>query len=724
MPMKKMYTAILFSMIMWLTLIANFSFAQTSPNQWDLRTIVTTGALSNWAADWCDPNGSYVFYEWSPVYFLLYSEALKTDNYWIFNDSIARKYGDIFGGALKIPFSSSVQPKNGTANTPSNKIIVTEARDWIFTIPAWYSIPRTQPAGQLVTLTHYRLLRTTNPMKTYYFTNTLWVVNSHTASANFSPNANWKKACVTYYLGRCGDGVVDVAGGGIVTPEWFKTWHATSLIPAEQCDDGNTIDTDSCTNECKNGGTPQAPTCTTFVVNPTTGNTNTVYDFSCIGTNATSYQISITNNWSALPGTPLIFTGAGPFLNPGFGPMPAGNNVVTCTVYGSTWAWVSCPAQTIQVTGIVTGIQNTTLQISKEVVLNPLVPDGKYHQGDVVTFKISFANIGANAASNVRIRDVFPDSLIYLATGDQFVGVLPPYNHGAYNNGQNLVVEYSGFYLPAGASWYMIVKWVYKWHAWAVFNHNHAFAEASNADIQNAHAVFDSAAPNANVTITKTLTSFWPFYPGATVWFIITIQNFGDSLNNLQIQDVRPNSSCVVPSGTYTSNIPVGQLQYNGNYSRTLNGSFNQGQTITINMTGQIGNDPVCAAVGNLTNIGNYSYVLEGITHTWSASVLIPVTATPYANIDFQKTIVQAGSNRGETVTYKLSYKNNGTNALSNFVVNDFRPATLNYVSASPLPFNPPLWNSCANGCIITWYINGVLQAGEMGEIILTGTIK
>jgi len=32
------------------------------------------------------------------------------------------------------------------------------------------------------------------------------------ASANFSPNPNWKKACVTYYLGRCDDGVMDVAG--------------------------------------------------------------------------------------------------------------------------------------------------------------------------------------------------------------------------------------------------------------------------------------------------------------------------------------------------------------------------------------------------------------------------------------------------------------------------------------------------------------------------------
>gem|GEM_PF-6204778 len=60
-------------------------------------------------------------------------------------------------------------------------------------------------------------------------------------------------------------------------------------------------------------------------------------------------------------------------------------------------------------------------------------------------------------------------------------------------------------------------------------------------------------------------------------------------------------------------NVP---LQNNGNYSRTLPGVFNAGQTITISMTGQISSDPACAAAGTYTNRGNYSYVLEGITHT------------------------------------------------------------------------------------------------------------
>jgi len=72
----------------------------------------------------------------------------------------------------------------------------------------------------------------------------------------------------------------------------------------------------------------------------------------------------------------------------------------------------------------------------------------------------------------------------------------------------------------------------------------------------------------------------------------------------------------------------------------------------------------------------------------------------------------------------KISYKNNGTTALSNFVVSDFWPATLNYVSASPLPSNPPYGNSCAGGCTLLFYPQGALAQGSIGEIILTGTIK
>ena len=72
-------------------------------------------------------------------------------------------------------------------------------------------------------------------------------------------------------------------------------------------------------------------------------------------------------------------------------------------------------------------------------------------------------------------------------------------------------------------------------------------------------------------------------------------------------------SQCILPNTNFTSNVA---LQNNGNYSWTLPGAFNQGQMITINLTGQIAGDQACGVVGSYTNIATYAYTLVGLTHT------------------------------------------------------------------------------------------------------------
>lgn len=240
--MKK---TLLIFLLAFITLGISNTFAQEIPNDGDIRTLITTGAISR-MVDWCDPYWSYAFYEWSDVFFLVYSEQLKVDNYWIFKNSNARKYWDIFSDGLQIPFNSSIQPKNWTADTPTNKVIVAKAEWWTFTIPTDYNTARNQIAWQLVTNTEYRLLRSTNPMRNYFFTNFLENKISIQASSNFSQNASWKKACVSYYIARCGDWIIDKATWDltsdgqwwiITTEDGFKSWHANSIKPNEVCDD-------------------------------------------------------------------------------------------------------------------------------------------------------------------------------------------------------------------------------------------------------------------------------------------------------------------------------------------------------------------------------------------------------------------------------------------------------------------------------------------------------
>lgn len=238
--MKKaliMFTTVLLGYI-WATI------AQSIPSDGSVRTITSTWALmvqSN-----CDPYWTYAFYNWSDVYFLLYSEQLKANDYWIFDDSFAWTYGNIFSGSLRIPYNSNIQPKLGTQNTPTNKIIITNAVWAKYNIPNWHSIPRNQLAWQIVTKNDYRLLRTTNPMRSYFFTNFENQKYTIQASSNFSPNVNWKTACAWYYVWYCGDWVVDKTDWDFATDgQWwivtqqdgFKRWHATSIKPNEICDD-------------------------------------------------------------------------------------------------------------------------------------------------------------------------------------------------------------------------------------------------------------------------------------------------------------------------------------------------------------------------------------------------------------------------------------------------------------------------------------------------------
>ncbi|HNG97303.1 MAG TPA: hypothetical protein PLW93_03460, partial [Candidatus Absconditabacterales bacterium] len=74
--------------------------------------------------------------------------------------------------------------------------------------------------------------------------------------------------CQNIYVGYCGDGVVDNGTQNFVegNPSTFDT---IKLNGGEQCDDGNTDDTDNCKNNCTINNVP--PTCEHELVSPANG---------------------------------------------------------------------------------------------------------------------------------------------------------------------------------------------------------------------------------------------------------------------------------------------------------------------------------------------------------------------------------------------------------------------------------------------------------------------
>lgn len=121
--------------------------------------------------------------------------------------------------------------------------------------------------------------------------------------------------CQNIYVWYCGDGVVDNGTQNFVegNPSTFDT---IKLNGGEQCDDGNTDDTDNCKNNCTINNVP--PTCEHELVSPANGEAQSgdVVTIKCglAGSKITTTQLVVKKSWTVVytsaikPGAVSTFT--------------------------------------------------------------------------------------------------------------------------------------------------------------------------------------------------------------------------------------------------------------------------------------------------------------------------------------------------------------------------------------------------------------------------------
>lgn len=91
--------------------------------------------------------------------------------------------------------------------------------------------------------------------------------------------------------------------------------------------------------------------------------------------------------------------------------------------------------------------------------------------------------------------------------------------------------------------------------------------------------------PDANATITKAVNKN-TFYPGEDAGFTIAVTNNGpDAIDNVQIIDIWPNSSCIIADPLWTSNTPMTMTNSSNPYTWNLNASLPVGQTVYLYIT-------------------------------------------------------------------------------------------------------------------------------------------
>lgn len=369
------------------------------------------------------------------------------------------------------------------------------------------------------------------------------------------------------------------------------------------------------------------------------------------------------------------------------------------------WTWAMCSA-TINVT-------NVGLSLTKILVNNIL-----YHSGDLVTFRIDFANNGTTIANNVVLSDYLPAWLEYVSS--QLFGVIS-YTFGTGINGINQFVEFSWFNLVAGQQGYLMITGKFKWYQYYNQTLNNSFLQANGLPTLNAAALFYVYTPSANASITKTANKP-SYYPGEDARFTIAVtNNWPDAIDNVQIIDTWPtnNNSCLTIDPLWTMNVPMTMTNNANPYTWGLNASLPVGQTAYLYLTWHIANNASC--IGSYTNNVELRYLVNGLLKTGYANVTIGVATVPTTNMSIEKKITRYGNTTNDIVTFELIYQNNWTTTISNYDIVDYWPGTLNFVSANPMPTTQ---TTNSNWLLLHWIFTTPLAPNGTGIITINGTIK
>jgi uncharacterized repeat protein (TIGR01451 family) len=199
----------------------------------------------------------------------------------------------------------------------------------------------------------------------------------------------------------------------------------------------------------------------------------------------------------------------------------------------------------------------------------------------------------------------------------------------------------------------------------------------------------------ANVSLTKTLDTAGPYFPGQSVTYTITVANAGpDPATNIQVTDTPTNLSITGVSGSGCISLPctIPSLAAGANTAITV--------TATIVAAGAFDNSAAANAAEADPNTGNNT------DNTSNGG-----TAAASANVSITKTLDTAGPYyEGQSVTYTLTVANAG-------------PSTATNIQVTDTPTNLSITSVTGSGCVSLPCTIPSLASGANTAIIVTATI-
>jgi len=367
---------------------------------------------------------------------------------------------------------------------------------------------------------------------------------------------------------------------------------------------------------------------------------------------------------------------------------------------------------------------------------------------ETITYKVNFQNVWSSPAT-WQVRDILPPCVKYVSSSIH--GVNGAQWPTLSQQGVQDVVMYKNFKLNSGQAWYMLVVAEVKWNGVLGVNCSNITSYSNtwyfkfiwwNILSSSVLAIRPENA-SSNVIFDKTWNKSI-MYPGET-WleFYITVTNqWPNSISNIYVDDIRPdNESCIIYDGwTWTKIEEVSHLRrhyvwWSSNWGNWRWGSVwgrtNQNnwwnnaqssqlsnwilyawQSFNFTIFAHIANNPSC--VGSYINTWKLTYTEWGSTHVLYDNYPFKVVATPNIKVSITKTVDKTYVHHGDTVTYTITYTNNGTAPLTNYVVRDYWPAMVEFLSSTPATNDIVATNEWTT---ITWHFNTPLAAGASATI-------
>jgi uncharacterized repeat protein (TIGR01451 family) len=278
--------------------------------------------------------------------------------------------------------------------------------------------------------------------------------------------------------------------------------------------------------------------------------------------------------------------------------------------------------------------------------------------GDIINYTITLADNGPNAATNARVTDLLPSSLL-------FVAAFP--SQGTYDAATGLWTV--GTVDTTASRTLRIQAQVINGNS-TINTASIAHADQFDPNTANNTASTTSTPQAADLSVTKTVNNPTPNV-GDTITYTVTLADNGPSnATGVIVQDS-------LPAGlTFVAAVPT-----QGAYSATSGvwsvGSVANGSSALLTISAVVANASASTNIAQITGANQFD---PNIGNNTAGTVVTP----QQADLVVSKTVNSPTPNVGDTIAYTVTVRDAGPNTATGVAVQDLLPAGLTFVSASP----------------------------------------